>query len=90
VIGPPPALGNDEQGIVGRIMYGVFIDVTERKKTEEAREMLVDEMNHRVKNILAITSALTTISSRTTMTKGAQGRKQSRDAQHINILKKTG
>ena len=59
----------DDQGIVGRIMYGVFIDVTERKKAEEAREMLVGEMNHRVKNIFAITSALTTISARSTTTK---------------------
>lgn len=59
----------DDQGIVGRIMYGVFIDVTERKKAEEAREMLAREMNHRVKNIFAITSALTTISSRSTTTK---------------------
>jgi two-component sensor histidine kinase len=59
----------DDQGIVGRIMYGVFIDVTERKKAEEAREMLASEMNHRVKNIFAITSALTTISSRSTTTK---------------------
>jgi hypothetical protein len=50
-------------------MYGVFIDVTERKKAEEAREMLAGEMDHRVKNIFAITSALTTISDRSTMTK---------------------
>ena len=39
----------DDQGIVGRIMYGVFIDVTERKKAEETREMLAGEMDHRVK-----------------------------------------
>lgn len=59
----------DDDGIIGRVMYGVFIDVTERKKAEEAREMLAGEMNHRVKNILSITSALTTISSRSTTTK---------------------
>jgi len=59
----------DDEGIIGRIMYGVFIDVTERKKAEEAREMLAGEMNHRVKNILSITSALTAISSRSTTTK---------------------
>ena len=58
-----------DQGIVGRIMYGVFIDVTERKKAEEAREMLAGEMNHRVKNIFAVTSSLTTISARSTTTK---------------------
>lgn len=59
----------DDQGIIGRIMYGVFIDVTERKRAEEAREMLAGEMNHRVKNIFAITAALTTISARSTTTK---------------------
>ena len=58
----------DDQGIVGRLMYGVFIDVTERKKAEEARELLAGEMN-RVKNLFAITSALTTISARSTTTK---------------------
>ena len=59
----------DDEGIIGRVMYGVFIDVTARKKAEEAREMIAGEMNHRVKNILAITSALTAISSRSTTTK---------------------
>ena len=59
----------DDQGIIGRIMYGVFIDVTERKKAEEAREMLAGEMNHRVKNIFAITSALAFISARSTTTR---------------------
>jgi HWE histidine kinase len=59
----------DDQGIVGRIMYGVFIDVTERKKAEDAREMLAGEMNHRVKNIFAITSALAAISARSTTAK---------------------
>lgn len=59
----------DDQGIIGRIMYGVFIDVTERKKAEEAREMLAGEMNHRVKNIFAITSALASISARSTTTR---------------------
>lgn len=59
----------DDEGIVGRVMYGVFINVTERKKAEEAREMLAGEMNHRVKNIFAITSALAMISARSATTK---------------------
>ena len=49
----------DDQGIVGRIMFGVFLDVTERKLAEEAREMLANEMAHRVKNLFAIAAALT-------------------------------
>jgi len=58
----------DDQGIVGRIMFGVFLDVTERKLAEEAREMLAGEMGHRVKNLFAIASALTRISGRSTTT----------------------
>ena len=58
----------DDQGIVGRIMFGVFLDVTGRKLAEEAREMLAAEMGHRVKNLFAIASALTAISARSTTT----------------------
>ncbi|MCW6512498.1 PAS domain-containing protein [Hyphomicrobiales bacterium BP6-180914] len=58
----------DDQGIVGRVMFGVFLDVTERKMTEEAREMIAGEMGHRVKNLFSIASALTMISERSTRT----------------------
>jgi len=30
----------DDKGIVERVMFGVFLDVTERKRAEEARELL--------------------------------------------------
>ena len=61
----------DDQGIVGRLMFGVFLDVTERKMAEEAREMIAGEMGHRVKNLFSIASALTMISERSsTTTKG--------------------
>ena len=59
----------DDQGIIGRIMFGVFLDVTVRKQAEEAREMVTGEMHHRIKNLFAVSSALTHISSRTTATK---------------------
>ena len=59
----------DDQGIVGRVMFGVFIDVTVRKLAEEAREMLTQEMNHRIKNLFAIASVLTSISARSVSTK---------------------
>lgn len=58
----------DDQGIVGRIMFGVFLDVTDRKMVEEAREMLAHEMGHRIKNLFAIASALADISARSTTT----------------------
>ena len=59
--------GNDA-GIIGRIMFGVFLDVTERKQTEEAREMLAGEMSHRVKNLFSIASALTAVAARSAAT----------------------
>lgn len=58
----------EDQGIVGRIMFGIFLDVSERKLAEEAREMLASEMSHRVKNLFAIASALTEIAARATTT----------------------
>ena len=42
----------EDQGIVGRMMFAIFLDVSERKMAEEARERLAGEMNHRVKNPL--------------------------------------
>jgi two-component sensor histidine kinase len=58
----------DDEGRVERIMFGIFIDVTGRKQAEEGRELLAGEMSHRVKNLLAIASGLTAISSRSTST----------------------
>jgi len=58
----------DDSGIVGRIMFGVFLDVTERKQADETREMLAGEMSHRVKNLFTIASALTAIAARSAAT----------------------
>ena len=60
-------LGADE-GIVARVMFGVFLDVTERKLVEETREMLAAEMDHRVKNLFAIASGLAAIAARSAAT----------------------
>lgn len=56
------------EGIVGRTMYGIFIDVSQRKQAEEANELLAGEMSHRVKNLLAVAGALATITSRSAKT----------------------
>lgn len=58
----------DDAGMVQRLMFGIFIDVTGRKQAEEGRELLAGEMSHRVKNLLAIASGLTNITSRSTTT----------------------
>jgi two-component sensor histidine kinase len=48
-------------------MFGVFLD-TARKEAEEARDMLAAEMSHRVKNLFAIASSLTSIAARSAAT----------------------
>lgn len=58
----------EDVGIVGRTMFGIFLDVTGRKRAEEGHELLAGEMSHRVKNLLAIATALTAITSRTATT----------------------
>jgi PAS domain-containing protein len=58
----------DDEGMVGRSMFGIFLDVTGRKQAEEGNELLAGEMSHRVKNLLAIASALTSITSRASST----------------------
>ena len=57
-----------DEGIVGRAMYGIFLDVTGRKQAEEGHELLAGEMSHRVQNLLAIASGLTALTSRSAET----------------------
>lgn len=60
--------GNEGDHAVKK-MTGIFLDVTGRKQAEEGHELLAGEMSHRVKNLLALASGLTNITSRTTETK---------------------
>lgn len=53
-----------DDGIVGRVMSGIFLDVTGRKQAEEGSELLAGEMSHRVKNLLAIATGLTNLTAR--------------------------
>jgi two-component sensor histidine kinase len=59
----------DDADIADRIMFGIFLNVTQRKQAEEANELLAGEMSHRVKNLLHIATALTRITSRSAATK---------------------
>jgi len=59
----------DDADIEGRVMFGVFLDVTGRKQAEEGHELLAGEMSHRVKNILTIATALTSITAKSTLSK---------------------
>ncbi|HEY5409119.1 MAG TPA: HWE histidine kinase domain-containing protein [Caulobacteraceae bacterium] len=57
-----------DAGILDRIMFGIFLDVTGRKRAEEGHELLAGEMSHRVKNLLAVATGLTHITSRSART----------------------
>jgi two-component sensor histidine kinase len=46
------------------VITGVFLDITGRKQAEEGQELLAGEMSHRVKNLLAIATSLTSLTSR--------------------------
>jgi two-component sensor histidine kinase len=59
----------DDADMDERKMFGIFLNVTQRKQAEEANELLAGEMSHRVKNLLHIATALTQISSRSSVTK---------------------
>jgi two-component sensor histidine kinase len=59
------ARGNgNEDGNALPVIFGVFLNVTGRKQAEEGHELLAGEMSHRVKNLLAIASGLTTMTAR--------------------------
>jgi two-component sensor histidine kinase len=64
----------DDADIVDRVMFGVFLDVSGRKQAEEGHELLAGEMSHRVKNLLAIASGLTEITSRSAATAAEMAR----------------
>jgi PAS domain S-box-containing protein len=49
----------DGEGRPERVV-GVSIDITERKRVEEQQRILVSELDHRVKNVLATVSAIVT------------------------------
>lgn len=76
-----------DAGIVDGKMFGIFLDVTGRKQAEEGSELLAGEMSHRVKNLLALATALTRITGKSAssveaMTKELTQRLTSLDRAH--------
>lgn len=53
----------DEQGRITR-WFGTCTDIDELKRGEQARELLSQELSHRIKNIFAVVSALIALSAR--------------------------
>lgn len=54
-----------------RRMAGISLDVTERKRAEERQKLLVNELNHRVKNTLATVQSLVSSTLRKARDPGA-------------------
>ena len=57
-----------DEGLIDRVMFGIFLNVTDRKRAEEGSELLAGEMSHRVKNLLSIATGLTLLTSRSSQT----------------------
>ncbi|MGH6867032.1 MAG: sensor histidine kinase, partial [Methyloceanibacter sp.] len=68
-----PILGSDGS-LAGAVL--IFRDVTERRRTAQRQTMLVGELNHRVKNALAIVQSLVQASLRQATSKSAQAMAQ--------------
>lgn len=49
-------------------VLGTIIDITDRRRSEEIRQLLVQELNHRVKNLFAMTSGMIALTARTAET----------------------
>jgi PAS domain S-box-containing protein len=60
----PTVLRNNHGKVVGAI--NVLVDVTDRKRADEEQKILIDELNHRVKNTLATVQSISLHTHRST------------------------
>jgi PAS domain S-box-containing protein len=56
LLGNAVPLRDERGGVRGAV--GAFIDISERKRAEERQKLLIDELNHRVKNTLAVVQGI--------------------------------
>jgi len=62
---PYPTLLRDSRGDVAGAI-NVLVDITDRKRADEAQKVLIDELNHRVKNTLATVQSIARHTQRST------------------------
>ena len=55
--GPPSSLARDEGGEVGQ-HFASFVDLTKQKQEQAQSTMMINELNHRVKNTLATVQSI--------------------------------
>jgi PAS domain S-box-containing protein len=60
----PTVLRDNRGGVVGAI--NVLVDITERKRADEEQKILINELNHRVKNTLATVQSISMHTHRST------------------------
>lgn len=57
-----------------RRLLGTVLDITDRKRAEEERQLLVRELNHRVKNLFAVASGMVSLTARSSSTPQDMGK----------------
>lgn len=62
VIGRAQCVRDDDESIIR--WYGTCTDIHDLKEAEENRQLLLREMNHRVKNLFAVASGMVTMTAR--------------------------
>ncbi|MDR6874515.1 two-component system CheB/CheR fusion protein [Bosea sp. BE125] len=72
-----------------------FMDINERKKAEETQDLLVRELNHRIKNLFAVTNGVVSLSARSAgtpqeMARAIRGRLEALARAHELIIPALG
>lgn len=72
-----------------------FMDINERKKAEETQDLLVRELNHRIKNLFAVTNGVVSLSARSAgtpqeMARSIRGRLEALARAHELIIPALG
>jgi PAS domain S-box-containing protein len=75
VLGRGRMLYEIEDGeLKARRLLGTVLDITDRKRAEEERQLLVRELNHRVKNLFAVASGMVSLTARSAATPQEMGK----------------